>query len=95
MIVFENCRDYASAENCWSKEETNKFWATAGQNTFSVSLHMKQVDMKNVTHPIQNTKPPFSLAFAPGEKRWNRIELSPNEFTSHEDYFGLFGSDLD
>ena len=91
MIVFENCRDYASAENCWSKEETNKFWATAGQNTFSVSLHMKQVDMKNVTHPMQNTDQIFSMGILPGEKRWKRIELSQNEFTSHEDYFGLFG----
>ena len=51
--------------------------------------------MKNVDSPVSDILK-FSLApINPKKATWKITELAPNEFTSYEDYYGLFPSEPD
>ena len=54
---------------------------------------MNQVDMKDVTEPIKSLNLVNELAMESFSDIKLSIKLAPNEFTSNEDYVGLFGSD--
>ena len=91
VLAFENCREYDKEENCATTSETNAFWANpslAIQATFLLDTF--QVDMKNVSSPLQRVKFYGDLVVNPRQKVWKRLNLASNEFTSYEDYIGLF-----
>ena len=49
--------------------------------------------MKDVMEPIKDLNLVNELAMESNSDIKLSIELAPNEFTSNEDYVGLFGSD--
>ena len=46
--------------------------------------------MKNVTTPLQRVSTFGQLIMSPDRYVWKRLEMAPNEFSSQEDYIGLF-----
>ena len=61
--------------------------------SYSLNLQMLQVDMKNIDEPIQPASMTPMITLDRGKFNWRRYELAINEFTSHEDYVGLFEDD--
>ena len=95
VFIFENCREYEEAENCASEEATNAFWATHTFETIWATFSIQQVDMKNVDSPVSDIYIHSTVPIDPKKVTWKITELAPNEFTSYEDYYGLFPSEPD
>ena len=57
MAIFENCREYESAENCRTVDETNAYWASNTAAALIVALSSKQVVMKDMENPNQTIRP--------------------------------------
>ena len=49
--------------------------------------------MKNIEEPMQSNNVLALSQMKPGEYKWTRAMLAPNEFISHEDSIGLFESE--
>lgn len=94
--MSENCRDYAeSADDCASVEQTNAFWDTTDISVIPL-LHLKQVVMKDIAEPIRQVLTWISARMSKNTSElidWQVGELAPNEFTSNEDYIGMFESE--
>ena len=62
----------------------------------TVSLPLKQAILKDMPEPIKQIRP-YSTMIVAGSTSdsidWQVMELAPNEFTSYEDYVGLFDND--
>ena len=95
VFIFENCREYDEAENCASEEATNAFWATHTLETIWATFSIQQVDMKNVDSPVSDIYINSMVPINPKKVTWKITELAPNEFTSYEDYYGVFPSKPD
>ena len=98
VVMFENCRDTEPADNCDSVVDTNAFWDSNPISGFGVEvfLPLKQVVLKDIADPIKPIRPYGRILLtgaASDTVEYELIELAPNEFTSIEDYIGLFESE--
>ena len=75
--------------------DTNAFW-DASLIDIVAFFQLKQVVLKDMAEPMQSVRPNVSSQIGGNNLDtfdWKMVELAPNEFSSKEDYIGLFESE--
>ena len=75
-------------------DDTNAFW-DANLFTLGVLFPLKQVLLKDMDEPMKSVRPWAATVvgkFNVDKIDWKIVELAPNEFSSEDDYIGLFDS---
>ena len=85
---LEHCVEYRDPSECKSEDEVFAYWKSP-ESTFWLQVDHKEVDMRNMTHPIRQSRKVFSMALEPNIGQNHSVFLSPNEFEDDTDWLGL------